>query len=203
MSAIPAARYLVDFAAGGADSALRPEGGHTSASNGAAVAAKVDEAFALGLERGRAETQTQYEARLAQQQNELAARLVADRQQWSATTGEELADRLVAAIADLEKRVAETTARILRPFLAAELHRQTIAELQSSLETLLATGSDTSIHISGPADVLDALRARLASSGKSVVYSPGAGCDVRVVAGQATLETQLASWQAKLDEAMR
>ena len=104
---------------------------------------------------------------------------------------------------EFEGRVAETTARILKPFLAAELHRQAIAELQSSLDMLMATDSGVSLSISGPADVLEALRQQLSGKTATVTYTPSDDCDVRIVAGSAALETRLKDWMAKLDEAMR
>ena len=92
---------------------------------------------------------------------EFDARLAAERQEWATSIGEELANRLLAAVKEFEGRVAETTARILKPFVAAELHRQAIAELQASLDALLATDSGVSLDISGPADVLEVLRQQL------------------------------------------
>ena len=134
---------------------------------------------------------------------EFAAQLAAERQEWATGTGEELANRLLAAVQEFEGRVAETTARILKPFLAAELHRQAIAELQASLDMLMATDSGVSLSISGPADVLEALRGQLSGKTATVTYTPSDDCDVRIVAGQAVLETRLKGWMAKLDEATR
>ena len=57
-------------------------------------------------------------------------------------------------------------------------------------------------HISGPADVLDAVRERLAGKPVAVTYTTSADCDVRIVAGQATLETRLGDWLAQLNEAV-
>ncbi|NJO34038.1 MAG: hypothetical protein HC869_13745 [Rhodospirillales bacterium] len=99
--------------------------------------------------------------------------------------------------------MAETTARILKPFLATELHRQAVAELQVSLGTLMAADQGISLDISGPADVLEALRQQLSGKAVRVTYTPSDDCDVRIVAGPATLETCLKSWMAKLDEATR
>ncbi len=99
--------------------------------------------------------------------------------------------------------MAETTARILKPFVAAEFHRQAIAELRASLDALLATDSGVSLDISGPADVLEVLRQHLSGKTATVTYTPSDDCDVRIVAGQATLETRLKDWMAKLDEATR
>jgi hypothetical protein len=114
-----------------------------------------------------------------------------------------LANRLQAALAELEGRLAQTTARILKPFLEAELHRQAVAELQASLNVLVSTEPGVCLQISGPADVLEALNAQLAGKAVNVTYTTNDSCDVKIVAGQATLETRLKSWMDKLQEAMR
>ena len=201
MSAVPAARYLADFGAGADQRPVRAGG--TDASKAENAAAKLEEAFARGLETGRAEAHAEGEAKLEEQRNEFAEQLAAARAEWAASIGEELGNRLGAALTEFESRVAETTARILKPFLAEELHRQAVAELQGNLESLLATDSGAALAISGPEDLLDALRQQLAGRATNVTYAPNDECDVRIVAGQATLETQLKGWLAKLDEALQ
>jgi hypothetical protein len=203
MSAVPAARYLADFGADGDVRAPRAGGSAPVKNDSATAAAKIDEAFARGIDDGRAAAESEFEAKLEEQRAEFAAQLAAERQEWAAATGEELANRLVAAVQEFEGRVAETTARILKPFLAAGLHRQAIDELKSSLDMLMANDSGASLSISGPADVLEALRGQLAGKTATVSYTPSDDCDVRIVAGPAVLETRLKGWMAKLDEATR
>lgn len=202
MIAVPAARYLADFGADG-DARAPRAGGAPVQNDSVAAAARIDEAFARGIDDGRAAAESEFETKLEEQRAEFAAQLVAERQEWAAGTGEELANRLLAAVQEFESRVAETTARILKPFLAAELRRQAIEELQSSLDMLMATDSGVSLSISGPADVLEALRGQLSGKTATVTYTPSDDCDVRIVAGPAVLETRLKGWMAKLDEAIR
>ena len=201
MSAVPAARYLADFSADDEFPSLPADA--LFENDGAAATAKLDEEFARGLENGRSEARAAFQVMLEEQQGEFTARLATERQQWAAQTGEELANRLLAAIAELERRVADTTARILKPFLATELRRQAIAELRTSLEVMLAADSGASISVSGPADVLEALRPQLSSRATTVTFTPSDDCDVRIEAGQAKLETRLRSWMTRLEEATR
>lgn len=202
MSAVSAARFLADFGADG-DARAPRAGGAPVQNDSAAAAAKVDEAFARGIDDGRAAAESEFEAKLEEQKAEFAAQLAAERLGWAAATGEELANRVLAAVQEFEGRVADTTARILKPFLAAGLHHQAIEELKASLDMLMATDSGVSIAISGPADVLEALRGSLAGKAATFSYTPSDDCDVRIVAGQAVLETRLKGWMTKLDEATR
>ncbi len=202
MIAVPAAHYLADFSTDGDRRSPHASGGRAE-NDSATAAVKIDEAFARGIDDGRAAAESEFEAKLEEQRAEFAEQLAAARQEWAAGAGEELANRLLLAVQEFEKRVAETTARILKPFLATELHRQAVAELQASLDTLMATNQGVSLVISGPADVLEVLRRQLSGKVASVTYTPSDDCDVRIVAGPATLETCLKSWMAKLDEATR
>lgn len=201
MSAVPAARYLADFSIDG--DRRPPHPASASAENGATAAKQIDEAFARGIDDGRAAAESEFEVKLEEQRAQFAEQLAAARQEWATGAGEELANLFLAAVQELEKRVAETTARILKPFLAAELHRQAVAELQANLNMLMATDQGVSLDISGPADVLEVLRQQLSGKTASVTYTPSDDCDVRIVAGPATLETCLKSWMAKFDEVTR
>jgi len=201
MSAVPAARYLTDFSIDRGTSGGVLDGAGPDAQAGAQ--AKLDEAFARGVETGRAAAQAEFEAKFASQQTIFAKRLELERQKWIVGTGGKLATGLAAGIKELEARIAETTARILKPFLEAEVHRQAIAELRSSLDALVATDPEVKLHVEGPADILDILREQLASKHPPAVFETSDDCDVRIVAGQAVLETRLKDWMAKLEEAIR
>ena len=200
MSAVPAARYLTDFGAGG-DGRVQHAG--VSVKNDIMAAAKLDEAFVRGVDDGRAAAEAEFETKREEQRAEFDAQLAAERQEWATSIGEQLANRLLGAVKEFEGRVAETTARILKPFVAAEFHHQAVTELQASLDALLATDSGVSLGISGPADVLEVLSQHLSGKIATVTYAPNDDCDVRIVAGQSTLETRLRDWMAKLDEATR
>ena len=103
-----------------------PQGG----SNAAAQRPKLEEAYGRGLLNGRAAVQAQFNIKLEEQRKEFAAELAAEREKWAAETGERLPIACSRGLQEFEGRVAETTARILKPFLEAELRRQAVAELQ-------------------------------------------------------------------------
>jgi hypothetical protein len=203
MSAVPAAQFLADFGAD-ADAAAGPAGGiNADEVSAASAAAKLEEAYGRGLLTGRAAANAQLKVKLDEQRVQFVAELAAERERWVTETGEALVNHLHAAVEQFEARVAETTARILKPFLEGALHQQAIAELQASLNVLVATDPGVSLHISGPSDVLEALRVQLADKTLAVNYVPSDDLDVKIVAGQATLETCLKSWMERLEEAMR
>jgi hypothetical protein len=201
MSAVPAARFLADF---GAPADAAPLGGaKADESSAARLAAKVDEAYGRGLLTGRATAAAQFNVKINEQREAFAVELAAERQKWAEEAGQALTNQLYAAIADFEMRIADTTARILKPFLEAGLRQQAISELQANLNTLVMADPGVGLQITGPQDVLEAIAAQLADKTITVTYVPSEDCDVKVVAGPATLETCLRGWADRLEELTR
>jgi hypothetical protein len=201
MSALPAARFLADF---GASGDATPAGGSRAEENNAAsMAAKLEEAYGRGLLTGRATAAAQFNVKLNEQRTTFAAELTAERQRWAEEAGQALTNQLQAAVADFELRIAETTARILKPFLEAGLRQQAIAELQTNLNALVMADPGVGLHITGPQDVLEAIAVQLADKTITVTYVPSEDCDVKIVAGPATLETCLRGWMDRLEELTR
>jgi hypothetical protein len=152
---------------------------------------------------GRATAAAQFNVKLNEQRTTFAAELTAERQRWAEEAGQALTNQLQAAVADFELRIAETTARILKPFLEAGLRQQAIAELQANLNALVMADPGVGLHITGPQDVLEAIAVQLADKTITVTYVPSEDCDVKIVAGPATLETCLRGWMDRLEELTR
>ena len=200
MSAVPAARFLADF---GTSADAASEGVRADEDSAASLAAKLEEAYGRGLLTGRATAAAQFNVKLNEQRTTFAAELAGERQKWAEEMGEALTNQLYAAVADFEVRIAETTARILKPFVEAGLRQQAIAELQANLNALVMADPGVGMLVSGPADVLEAVSAQLADKTVTVTYTPSDDCDVKIVAGPATLETCLRGWMDRLEELTR
>lgn len=195
MSAVPAASYLMDFAGDG----RRHGGGPAGAAD---IAARIEVARAGGFESGKAAASATLQARLEEQRAAFAGQLAAERKAWVEEEAHQLAQRLAASFAELEARIAEATARVLEPVLRAELRRQAIADLRADLE-LLTADAGIAVSVAGSEDLLQALRGALSGGGRAVTYVPNGEPDLRITAGQTILETRLAAWAAKIEEAVR
>jgi hypothetical protein len=197
MTPISAARFLEDF--GAADGT----GGGASAVNEAPAASDpLEEAYARGVEAGRAAAQEEHEVKLASQQSLFAKRIDLERQKWIVGVAAKFTDTLTNGMRDMEMRITDATARILRPFVEAELHAKAVAELQANLAALLAAEPGVSLHVKGPANILAVLEKQLASKQPPATFEITDEVDVQITASQATLETRLGEWLAKLKEAM-
>ena len=202
MSAAPIARYLLELDPDN-DAGATPSSGAGNAASEASRAAMIEEAHAQGFESGKAAAEAEFAGRLEEREQHFRNELAAAREAWAQQESGQIAERLVKGLEEIEARLAETTARILQPFLGAELQRRAIADLVESLSVLRAQEQVASINVSGAGDLLEALRAQLEGRFGNVAYQPGEAGDVRVTLGQTVLETRIGAWMARIEEAMR
>jgi hypothetical protein len=210
MSAVPAAPYLAEFHRD-ADASRRPvfsplsrEGTRDEAEP---IAAKIERARAAGFASGEAAARAALDAQLVDLKAAHGRELAAERQAWVHGEAETLEKRLASGLGALERSIAQAAARALAPFLQAEVRRQAIADLGAELEQLLAGGEAIGVSVTGPEDLLQALRERLACSplarAGSITYAANAEPDVRIVVGDSLLQTRLAAWVRRIEEALR
>ncbi len=193
MTAIPLARFLVDFGTDGdrvADG-VRAEAG---------ASARVAESHARGFAEGKAAAEAEFVARFEAQHQDFEQRLAMARQGWAAAEGNALGEALLRAVSELETRLAETTARILRPFLETKIREAAVAELVTAIEAILTRDKAAQVEITGRDDLLDVVRTRLAVKVQATYASSEAG-DIRVTIDQTVLETRLGAWMAAIEEA--
>jgi hypothetical protein len=192
MSGHPASAYLAEFSRGG--DGVRPAPRPPSA------AERIEAARAEGYAQGTADATAVAEARLAELRSQFDAGLADARRAWAAEQGARLAGQLQTGLDGLLEDLAQATARVLEPLLAAEVARRTIEELAGTVEALLAREPEAGIAISGPKDILAAMRARM-SSAASITYRPCDACEVEVRSGQTVLLTRLQEWARRIEEA--
>ena len=193
MTAIPLARFLVDF---GTDGDRAADGVRAEASAGVRAA----ESHARGFAEGKAAAEAEFAAKLEAQHQDFERRLAMARQCWAAAEGNALGEALLHAVSELETRLAETTARILRPFLETKIREAAVAELVATIEAILTRDKAAQVEITGRDDLLDVVRARLAGKVQATYASSEAG-DIRVTIDQTVLETRLGAWMAAIEEA--
>src|SRR2546423_703186 len=113
MSAAPIARYLLELDAGDdarPTPADRPGSGKPSTTSKVAM---VDEAYANS---GKATAEAQIASKIAEQDRLHQRELASAREAWTRLEAERFTEQLVKGVDALEARLADTTARILKPF---------------------------------------------------------------------------------------
>ena len=210
MNAVSVASLLSEF---GGEAHARPQAGFTpfgrgggGAGNAEALSERMEAARASGFADGEAAAKAALELQLAQEREAHACELAAERQAWASGEGRKLAEQLAAGLGEIEAGIEQAAARVLAPVLQAELRRHALAELQVELDVLLTKDAGISVTISGPEDLLESLRKglaeRLPGKASAVICRPSAEPEVRIAAGQTVLETRLAAWAARIEEAI-
>jgi len=121
---------------------------------------------------------------------------------WVGEQAQQLSSQLSAAFERIEADLAERVANILRPFVSDAFRRQSLAEFEDVVATLLSGRDAAPLRISGPEDLLSAMRSHLGPYESAVEFIPGEQIEVSVVAQDTIAQTQLGSWSARLTQAL-
>lgn len=127
--------------------------------------------------------------------------LAAARADWAAGEGAVMAERIGQAFAELEGRLAAALAPLLEPFLGKAARHKVLGQLHDALATLLDGGDARPITVSGPADLVAALRDR-AGERPGLAYAEADAPEVTIALGDTRIRSQLRAWTRKLDLAL-
>jgi hypothetical protein len=155
----------------------------------------LDDAYHRGYAAGLADG----EAKLAEERIRGAVRLGEERAKWSDQQSVAMVNGFASACRELENGVAASVARILQGFVLDKVREAAVAALVQQIATLTTNSPVPLFRISGPGDLLDQLRSQLEASGRTgVEYHVADTAEIRVVADQTVIETQLSVWTARL-----
>jgi hypothetical protein len=207
MALVPAARFIPELGFDSAPQAAVHERHEELRaprfnSMAAKAASRIEEAYRGGFAAGRSEAEAEYARTLEEQRDFYAQQLTLERYAWANREAGQLAEQIAGGLKEIENRLGETVARVLRPFLVDAIHRLAVAELCEALDALIGANEGISLEIFGPEDLLQLLRDKLGGMNVAATFTPSESADVRVVAGQTVLETRLAAWMKKVEESV-
>ena len=206
MTVVPIAQYLVQF---GKDVAIEAEAGREILPLQQSFDPRAEEELALKLEaanaaareEGQAAAAAEFDLALAEERARFEEHLAGAREAWLAEEGQRLGAAAETALAELERRLADSVARILEPFLETLLREQVVAELARTLSALTAEGEPL-LRVSGPASLVEALKEKLGASRGAVEYLPAQSGDISVTVDQTVVETRLEAWIDRFRQAL-
>ncbi|QQO16331.1 hypothetical protein JJB99_09390 [Bradyrhizobium diazoefficiens] len=160
----------------------------------------LDDAYRRGHAAGVAEG----DAKVAEERVRSAIRLGEERAKWSDQQAAAIVSGFVAACREIETNIASSVARILLPFLAEAVRDKAIGSLVEQIAALTGNSPVPVFKVTGPGELLDLVRAQLEASRRTgIEYEPAETFEVRVVADQTVIETQISAWSERLNEARR
>lgn len=159
----------------------------------------LDEAYRRGHAAGLAEA----DAKLAEERVRSAIRLGEERAKWSDQQNVAIVNGFAAACRDLEVNIASAVARVLQPFLAEAIRDKAVAALVEQIGALMSGGSTTVVRVNGPGDLLEMVKTQLDTRRLAIEYQISNSLDIRAVADQTAIETQIAAWTQRLKQTLR
>ncbi|MFD2251548.1 hypothetical protein FHS82_000703 [Pseudochelatococcus lubricantis] len=135
-----------------------------------------------------------------------AGQLAEARAQWVAEESTRLTERMTAALQEIEDGLSGTVARMFTPFLKQAIREKAAAALHRTVAALLGDVNHARIEISGPGDLIDAIRGAVMAGAPGhagrIAFTVTEKPDVRVVAGSTVCLTQLDVWNGLIEEAL-
>jgi flagellar biosynthesis/type III secretory pathway protein FliH len=166
----------------------------------AATVNLLDDAYRRGHAAGLAEG----EAKLAEERVRSAIRLGEERAKWSDQQAVAIVNGFEAACREIESNIASSVARILLPFLAEAVRDKAIGSLVEQISALTSNSPMPAFRVTGPSELIDLVRTQLNLAGRTgIEYQSADTAEVRVLADQTMIETQISIWMDRLKEARR
>ncbi len=158
----------------------------SSDGGGDLVRAAVDAA----LTQARAEFEAQRSADLVEHERQMAER----ERLFAENTADALSARLSAGLGEINDAVGRHVARIMVRFLEHAVRQRSVNELSETVAALLADGGAARLTVSGPADLVDRLRASAIPAKMPVNAIVSEAADVTVTIDDTVIETRIAAW---------
>lgn len=160
----------------------------------------LDDAYRRGYAAGIAEG----DAKVAEERVRGAIRLGEERARWSDQQAVAIVNGFTAACRELETNIASSVARVLQPFLADAVREKAVAALVEQISALTCNSPVPLFRISGPGELLELVKVQLDPTLRMTIdYHVTDALEVRVVADQTVIETQMSAWIARLKDARR
>lgn len=155
--------------------------------------AAVEAAYQRGLREGRESANAACDAVITEKEQDLAQFIEEARRNWASLESAVLAQRIEDAVAAAKAEIAETAARILKPLVENALAEEALSKLVTEIGKLLSDGDAIKLKISGPADLIEKVNARL---GQTLAATADAGDapEVKVFANRTVIEARLTQW---------
>lgn len=197
--------YLVDFGRQPTPHMLDLDRGDKPSGVDNVIEARLAEAYRDGFQEGEAaalERSAFLEAKLASLSSQQAAEIEAARLGWVQEQGQSLTDLVRVGLADLEARLANTLAELLQPVLTTAVRMKAVDEVKQALGTLLAAGETTPIRVSGPAELMEVLKAGVDGT-PLVDFAIADAPEFELLSGDTTVRSSLKAWTDGLEAAIR
>lgn len=153
-----------------------------------------------GFAHGMAVANRQWEEKLTHERQAFELRLASERENWAREESQTLCEKIQAAFVAVEANIADCVTRILRPIVIDAVRPKIVDILAETVAVLVRGEKCPMLSISGPEDLLTALRAKLSHLSATFEYALNEAADVQVIAGQTLIESQLSAFAVCIED---
>lgn len=165
------------------------------------------ELIQAAVAKARAEEQAAAQRRLAEALEEERKRhaedLATQREIWAQQEALQLSAQIVEAVGNLEAFLSEKVARILAAVIPEALKQNAIAEFTEILRTILSGEITPLLKVTGPEDILTAIKTGMALREGLIEFVPTDDVEVTLIAGDTLVQTQFNGWAERLQASMK
>lgn len=175
----------------------------------AQVSARVSEAYAKGLEEGRAIARAEAETEIAQLTAGFELRIEEIKATFSKEVARKLGHDLQQRLEEIHTTLEEQVVAALLPILRRNVLERSVRDAASALRGIAGDSEAIVVELSGPDDLVEQVMQYFREqdqgrSGEPVVrLIPGDTTEVRASVNGTLIETRLEDWISKIEEAVR
>ena len=161
---------------------------------------KLSEAYHRGVQEGLDAGKAEASTARALERADLQKRAVIEKLDFQMNEYGRLSEALKDGFADLERRVAEATARVLQPLLEQAVSRQIVEELAENVARLTRAGNLGLLKVRGPERLLSSLKSKIETLAVDVEYVEEEGVEITVSAQSTEIRSELGAWRQLIED---
>jgi hypothetical protein len=161
---------------------------------------QLSEAYHRGVQQGLDAGKEEAATARAMERAELQKRAVIEKLDFQMNEYARLSESIFSGFAEMERRVAQAAAQLLKPLLVEAVSRQIVDELAENVTRLTRTGGIGLLKVRGPERLLSVLKPKIQELAVDVEYVEDSGVEITVAAQSTEIRSELGSWMQLIED---
>lgn len=161
---------------------------------------QLSEAYHRGVQQGLDAGKEEAATARAMERAELQKRAVIEKLDFQMNEYARLSDSIASGFVEMERRVAQAAAQLLKPLLVEAVSRQIVDELAENVTRLTRSGGIGLLKVRGPERLLSVLKPKIQELAVDVEYVEDSGVEITVAAQSTEIRSELGSWMRLIDD---
>ena len=161
---------------------------------------QLSEAYHRGVQQGLDAGKEEAATARAMERAELQKRAVIEKLDFQMNEYARLSESISIGFAEMERRVAQAAAQLLKPLLVEAVSRQIVDELAENVTRLTRSGGIGLLKVRGPERLLSVLKPKIQELAVDVEYVDDGGVEITVAAQSTEIRSELGSWMQLIED---